>query len=551
MVLRAPYLAIALDLQESADLMHSDVSSRLTSAVQAAHEGTGKYAYYVDHNGDGESGDCIYGCDGGRYSAPYEIQNQGGKTTANLDTANAQKVATRTSYEPVADDADNYASMMEAGLYTKGPIPLCERFISKDERSKMSDEDFAGKGKSFPIAQPSDIAAAVHSMGRAGSGNVGSSTIKSRIIAIANRKGWGKYLPKTWQGDESTSKESLQVGAEAGTLKLVESVAFPLDIELREAFVVGSKIKIIGPGPGSTAYYTEAALKQAAKDKIFHAGLPMCIDHPTKAEEAQRPEGSVKDWGAVLASDAEWLESYIGKDGKDAGKGLYTHIKPFSDHAQTIQEKGPYAGVSIRANGNALVEAGKTVMRDGRIVLAKFTSAEGADMVTRAGAGGMFLSESARAATTQEVDMDLAEVKKLIEAANAPLLARAMRGDALVEASRVLSPLTGLPDALKQEVITRVIGDGTALPVKEGELDTTKLGELVMLEAKRIATVFVQIAPIRVQGLGVGEPVAIDIKTREAQRAEAQEVEDEEIRVFESLMGPGTAAKLAAKGRAA
>lgn len=538
MVLRAPYLAIAIDLQESADLMHSDVSSRLTSAVQAAHDGTGKYAYYVDHNGDGESGDCIYGCDGGRYSAPYEIQNQGGKTTANLDTANAQKVATRTSYEPVADDADNYASMMEAGLYTKGPIPLCERFISKDERSKMSDEDFAGKGKSFPIAQPGDIAAAVHSMGRAGSGNVGSSTIKSRIIAIANRKGWGKYLPKTWQGDESTSKESLQVAG--GPLRLFESAACIETIALKEA-KADYEIKLIAPGPGSSAFYPKEVLQRDGP-KVFKAGTHVYLNHPTAAEEAQRPEGDVKNLAGVLTSAATYHESHA------KGPGLYARMKVFQDHAETVAEKAAHVGMSIRASGIA-ESGGKT--REGKPVLKELTSAESVDVVTRAGAGGMILTESARAATTQEVDMDLAEVKKLIEAANAPLLARAMRGDALVEASRVLSPLTGLPDALKQEVITRVIGDGTALPVKEGELDTTNLGELVMLEAKRIATVFGQIAPIRVQGLGVGEPVAIDTKTREAQRAEAQEAEDEEIRVFESLMGPGTAAKIAAKGRAA
>ena len=147
--------------------------------------------------------------------------------------------------------------------------------------------------------------------------------------------------------------------------------------------------------------------------------------------------------------------------------------------------------------------------------------------------------------------MTEADVKRLIESATAPYRARAMRGDALIEANRVLSPLTGFPDALKSEVITRVVGDGTALPVKEGELDTVKLGELVTIEAKRIASVFGQVAPIRVTGLGVGEPVQIDVKTRESQRSEAAEEEAEDIRVFESLMGPGAAAKIAAKGRAA
>lgn len=547
MVLRASYLAIALDLQESADLMHSDVTSRLTSAVQAAHEGTGKYAYYVDHNGDGESGDCVYGCDGSRYSAPYEIQNQGGKTTANLDTANAQKVATRTSYEPVADDADNYASMMEAGLYTKGPIPLIERFISKGERDKMAPEDFAGKGKSFPINTPGDIAAAVHSMGRAGDKNVGASTLKSRIVAIAKRKGWEKYLPKTWQGAETAEAESRQSSA-AGTLKLTESIDWTEQEALalvESAGAVEREIKILAPGEGSSAIYTKEVMQRDGPS-TFKKGTQIFINHATKAEESARPEGDWHKLVGALSGNAYWKES------AKHGDGLYGMAAFDPSVAPSILTKAPWSGMSIRANGTAAVEAGRTVTKNGKPVLGAFTGCESIDIVTRAGAGGMILTESARAATTQEVDMTEAEVKRLIEAGNAPLLARALRGDALVEASRVLSPLHGMHDALKQEVITRVIGDGLALPIKEGELDTAKFGELVMAEAKRVASVFSQAGgTIRVQGLGVGEPVSIDVKTREAQRAEAKEIEDESVRVFESLMGPGPAAAIAAKGRAA
>jgi hypothetical protein len=536
--------------------MHSDVAKRLSDTIQDKHRGTGKWASYIDHNGDGDSGDCIYNCDGDIRSAPYEIQSQGGKQVANVDIDSSKNVVPRTTYEEEADDDDNYASMMEAGLYTKGPLPLCERFISKGEREKMAPEDFAGKGKSFPINTPGDISAAVHSMGRAGDKNVGASTLKARIIAIAKRKGWTKYLPKAWQGDGDTSTAESAAGetVERGTLKLCESVSFPVDIELREAFTVGKKIKLIAPGKGSSAWYTEAALKQAASDKIFHAGLPMRIDHPTKAEEAARPEGSVKDWGAVLAHDAEWLESYIGKDGKDSGKGLYSEIKPFSDHAQTIQEKGPYAGVSIRANGSALHESGKPVIREGVPVLHEFTSAEGADMVTRAGAGGLFLSESARAANQQEVDMTEADVKRLVESATAPLRSRALRGDALVEATRVLSPLN-LHEAAKQEIITRVLDKPEAFPLTEGALDTKKFEELVMAEAKRVAALLGVVAPATVRGLGIAAPVEIDAKeaAKQAKRERKLREAEEEgaVDVFQRLGMPEDAAKIAAKGRAA
>lgn len=559
---------VALKIQE-AGMMHGDVRSRLSDAINDAHRGSGNYGYYVDHSGDGESGDVIYSSNGDIRKAPYELGNFGGKATANIDMDNSTNVVPMTSYQEEADDDDMYASMEEAykrdGLYTS--LPLYERFISKKERDSADEGDFAGKGKSFPILQPGDVQAAVHAMGRAGDKNVGTSTLKSRIIAIAKRKGWTKYLPKAWQGggDSTSTSESVTRGTvEHGTLKLIESVAFPLDLELREAFAVGKKVKLIAPGPGSSAYYTEEALKQAVQDKIFHAGLPMRIDHPTKAEEAARPEGSVKDWGAVLASDAVWLESNIGKDGKDSGKGIYTEIKPFSDHAQTIQEKGPYAGVSIRANGNALMEAGKPVMKDGRVVVAKFTSAEGADMVTRAGAGGMFLSESARAANQQEVDMTEAEVKKLLEAERSKwenegalrtvkiLEAKALRADAMVEAMKVLSGMS-LHESAKARVLETVTRDG-AFPVKEGAVEVAAFKLLVVAEAQREGEYLSRITGGgRVTGMGIGSHVELTEAQREEQRKfekrqrkEAQRMQESDIDVFADLMGDRKAAERAA-----
>src|ERR1700685_3704088 len=102
MVLRSGFLVLAHKLQEAADMSHSDVRKRLSDAVSDAHRGTGTYAYYVDHTGDGESGDCIYSTDGGMKKAPYELSNVGGKATANLDTANAVNVHPVTSYQEEA-----------------------------------------------------------------------------------------------------------------------------------------------------------------------------------------------------------------------------------------------------------------------------------------------------------------------------------------------------------------------------------------------------------------------------------------------------------------
>jgi hypothetical protein len=535
MVLRAPYVAIAVKLQEASDMMHSDVRSRLQDAIQDAHRGTGKWASYIDHNGDGESGDVIYSSDGDTRKAPYEIQTQGGKAVANVDTTNSTNVVPCTTYQEEADDDDNYASMMEAGLYTKGPLPLCERFISKAERSQMAPEDFAGKGKSFPINTPGDISAAVHSMGRAGDKNVGASTLKSRIIAIAKRKGWTKYLPKAWQGggDSTDTKESLRLFESAQTLETIVLKEAKADYE----------IKLIAPGAGSTAYYPKEVLERDGP-KVFKAGTHVYLNHPTAAEEAARPEGDVKNLAGVLSSNAVYQEAH------SKGPGLYARMKVFQDHAQTVEEKAPHVGMSIRASGVA--ESGKT--REGRPVLKELTSAESVDVVTRAGAGGMILTESARAANQQEVDMTEADVKRLVESATAPLRSRALRGDALVEATRVLSPLN-LHEAAKQEIITRVIDKPEAFPLTEGGLDIGKFGELVMAEAKRIAALLGVVAPSSVRGLGIGAPVEIDAKEAKKAAKLARELREAEeadtVDVFQRLGMPENAAKLAAKGRAA
>lgn len=151
--------------------------------------------------------------------------------------------------------------------------------------------------------------------------------------------------------------------------------------------------------------------------------------------------------------------------------------------------------------------------------------------------------------------MTEADVTRLIESRTAPLRARALRGDALVEASRVLAPLDGFHEAAKQEVINRLLEKADTFPLKEGELDTVKFGELVMAEAKRVAAFLGQVAPSSVRGLGIAAPVEIDAKEAKKQakllREQAESEEEDTINVFESLGMPKDAAQLAAKGRAA
>lgn len=540
MVLRSGFLLIATRLQEAADApAHSNVRNALTQAVRDAHPGT--YAYYDDHDGDGTSGNCFYGTDGESYSAPYEISSIGGKHTASIDTANRQKVMAFVVRKPVADDDDHYAAMTEAlcvkaKLYTE--LPLYERFISKKERDAADEGSFAGKGKSFPILTPGDVQAAVHSMGRAGSDNYGPAQLKANIIRIAKAKGWTSELPKAWQDGEDKSKESARP-ASGDALKLIESFAWAdgEELKLSESMASGVErdIRIIVPCKGSSAVYTEAALKKSAA--AFKPGTQMFINHATAAEEAQRPEGDWRKLVGQLTSAAQWNESH------KSGAGLYAKAKFVSSLAPEILEKASMSGVSIRANGRAATEAGRTKMQDGLPVLDEITSVESIDIVTKAGAGGVILTESARRAAEGDDNMSEDEKKRLFEAAR------------IVEAQRArevgiaaLSDMT-LLEAGKSRSIDRVIARG--LPMKNGMLDTEKFTESVKAEAKAEGEYLASILGLgRVNGMGAG-PAPVQLSKKELKEAKkaAKALREAETGIFADIMGDSRAGAFAAHGR--
>ena len=148
--------------------------------------------------------------------------------------------------------------------------------------------------------------------------------------------------------------------------------------------------------------------------------------------------------------------------------------------------------------------------------------------------------------------MTEADVTKLVESAVAkatsPLRERAVKGDAIVVANRVLAPLA-LNEAAKQMVVENVLRG--SVPLKEGELDEIKFTELVTAEAKRVGAVIAQVLPFGVRGMGVADPAPVDQKVREAHIQAAKDEEAEAVRIYESLGLSKNAAAAAAKGRAA
>jgi hypothetical protein len=150
------------------------------------------------------------------------------------------------------------------------------------------------------------------------------------------------------------------------------------------------KIGIITPGWGSSGYYSDKVLENAASARIFPAGTQMFIDHPGEAESYDRPERSLRDLAAVLVEDAVWDPEFDGGTlvGEAQVFGPYVDLLTDEKFAKAI-------GVSIRGWSESTI--GEAEGRKGRIIT-QLIESESVDFVTKAGRGGSIIAvlESAR-----------------------------------------------------------------------------------------------------------------------------------------------------------
>lgn len=148
------------------------------------------------------------------------------------------------------------------------------------------------------------------------------------------------------------------------------------------------RVEIINPGWGSSGYYSADVLREAAGR--FRRGTHMYIDHPTRTEEGDRPERSIRDLAGTLATDAVWERGALRAD---------AYVYP--QYRQFLAEAAPDIGISIRGQGEG--EQGEAEGRRGRIIK-EITAVESIDYVTRAGRGGRIveLLESVRGRDLRE-----------------------------------------------------------------------------------------------------------------------------------------------------
>lgn len=258
-------------------------------------------------------------------------------------------------------------------------------------------------------------------------------------------------------------------------------------------------LKIIRPGWGSSGYYPAAVLERDGP-VVFPAGTKMFWNHPTLTEEAERPEGDLRNLAAELVSGARWDANGI------AGPGLYADAKVFAPYQEAVSELSPHIGVSIRAAGRAI--AGEAEGRQGRIVQ-QLVNARSVDFVTEPGAGGQVLSlfESARRVSgstdngelqvqeatgmSDELQAQLTEAQRQIDAltvANARLAEAIVLRDARQVAVDVLAE-ANLPDVTRRRLMGQVASNP---PVgADGQLDTvalhTRIAEAITAETQYLA----------------------------------------------------------------
>jgi len=171
-------------------------------------------------------------------------------------------------------------------------------------------------------------------------------------------------------------------GQESGnvTTQLEELVETSFAAPLERNFIKPdgtARVRIIAPGWGSSGYYSESMLK--SNKFVYTEATHDYIDHPTKTEERERPERSLKDLAAVITGNVKYESEGVPVP------GVYADIHVFKEYRDFLNEKAPYIGMSHRAIGKGV--QGTAEGKQGKIIesLHKCLSV---DFVTKPGAGG-------------------------------------------------------------------------------------------------------------------------------------------------------------------
>lgn len=335
------------------------------------------------------------------------------------------------------------------------------------------------------------------------------------------------YERDPWREAEPSSAMS-EAAIEAEFIPLVEKAV------RRDGTI---PVKLIQPGWGSSGYYPSEVLERDGP-LVFTKGTKMFWDHPTAAEEAMRPEGSLKDLAAELVSDARFTDG-------PAGPGLYADAKVFEGYQSAVNDMAKHIGVSIRASGRAV--AGEAEGRKGPIVQ-QLSAAKSVDFVTEPGAGGKILDmfEAARpqqSTVQKEPEVNEKQFQEAVakfEQENARLREAIILRDAKDYVRQAVAT-ANVPDVTKARLVESLSANP---PVKDGQLDTDAYANRIAEAVKAEVAYLTQVAGYgsgRIEGMGGSQAATTEYKPEEVQ-AKMQEA-------FQRLGLSESAAKVAANGR--
>lgn len=323
----------------------------------------------------------------------------------------------------------------------------------------------------------------------------------------------------------NVSNESGKSEKPEGVQELVEQMDMEgVPMKLLEA--PGEKgtmpIKIIQPGWGNSGYYPKEVLQRDAQN--YKAGTHMYWNHQTPSEEAERPEGDLRDLAGVLVSDGYWDENGVD------GPGVYADAKPFAGYKDAIKDLKDNIGISHRAFGKAT--PGEAEGKKGYII-DSINAAKSVDFVTMPGAGGKVLEmfEAARNGNFKSQNtMQTNEGQNGGGSQNNEQLLESLREQnrklqekvLLADASQVLEQELSeakLPDVTKARLKESLLNNATAKD--DGELDTDKFKETIKEAIKKEAEYIAKLTGGgEIRGLGESEGNNED---EEAQQKEVKE----------------------------
>lgn len=138
-------------------------------------------------------------------------------------------------------------------------------------------------------------------------------------------------------------------------------------------------VKIIDVGEGSSAQYTEAALRDAAARRVIPAGTHMYLDHADGRRRGPHGERSIRDLASVTTIDAVY---------DPQARALVAEAQALDGFEGTLEALAPHTGLSI----NATAEVDPPARAGGKPVVRNFLSVESVDWVVKAGRGGQVLA---------------------------------------------------------------------------------------------------------------------------------------------------------------